>query len=1111
MNKILTLILIGLTSNFFAQQVLWQNDFSNPTEWAISNNTNDQQDWVISTSTATTLGYGTGAWVDGSNTVSNENGYALFDSDALGSNGGSQDALMTYTGSIDCSAYPNLILEFNQRIRLWQTTETIFEISNDGGTTWIPFSVNLDKTTSSTYEEKGQLDITSAAGGQANVKIRLRYIGTWDYAWLVDDLNIIEQPSNDIRSISPFYVGTNNGGIEYGRTPVNHLDDSYDVGGKIFNFGSSAATNVQAFVDFGTSSFIYTVGTSGIVPSGDTLLYGNTETTNTPVAVGLYNGIYTVASNEELLTDPTYSNNIAKRNFEITTNVYSIDGIGVHPPELQATSSLGSNSFNFTNGTYFANMYHLRGGINKISSFEILLGNGTTSGTEIQIAIIDTAELYADGSTPLIDLNGNEALSYYQITTNDVSNGKAVIYFNQPVSLSDGAYYAAVLTYVSNTDIIRILDDQTIPQPVYASVIHSLGDGTFTNGNAFGIRMNLCNGAPPTNETLNVSACSPYISPTNQSYIQSGTYNEAIPNMFGCDSVNLTINLTILNSGSSVSATICNGDTYEWNSQQYYQAGQYSQTFINQIGCDSVVTLNLNVNYNDNIFISPNPTFGNAPLTVAFANQTSNLSNYNFTWYFGDGSSQQSNAPFLSHIYTQDGYANVTVVAENLTTGCTSSHTFDNLIFVIGGVTCTHSATLNQTSPITGCVGDSLLLSCNTDASFSYQWNRNGIPVNGATTSSFYPTQSGSYTVTIYQNNCPVTSAGISVTINSLPPVPTITQNGVFVPCTGGTISLLAPNGFASYLWNTGSTESSLIVSQSGNFSVSVTDNNGCSRTSNPFVVNASFMAPPQVCIVGIDSLTNENRVVWEKPLTQGIDSFYVYKESNISDVYTKIGATNYDDLAVFLDVNSNPAVQAYRYKISALDTCGVETNVSEFHKTIHLTINQGVGNSWNLIWSHYEGLNFGSYNIYRGTDLSNMSLLTTIQSNLNSYSDLTPPTGATYYQIEVVNPVNCDPTKSINYGVSRSNIVNNGVSGINEEVLSTLNIYPNPTNSNITLEVSSDLVGKRYSIVDFSGRILLDGKISSNQEHIDLQNVARGSYYLSIENGSSVTKLIKQ
>jgi hypothetical protein len=54
-------------------------------------------------------------------------------------------------------------------------------------------------------------------------------------------------------------------------------------------------------------------------------------------------------------------------------------------------------------------------------------------------------------------------------------------------------------------------------------------------------------------------------------------------------------------------------------------------------------------------------------------------------------------------------------------------------------------------------------------------------------------------------------------------------------------------------------------------------------------------------------------------------------------------------------------------------------------------------------------------------------------------------------------------------------------------------------------------LVGKRYSIRDFSGRTIRDGKITSTQEQIDLQNVARGAYYLSIENSTSVTKLIKQ
>jgi hypothetical protein len=247
-----------------------------------------------------------------------------------------------------------------------------------------------------------------------------------------------------------------------------------------------------------------------------------------------------------------------------------------------------------------------------------------------------------------------------------------------------------------------------------------------------------------------------------------------------------------------------------------------------------------------------------------------------------------------------------------------------------------------------------------------------------------------------------------------------------------------------------------------------------------------------------------------EKPLTIGVDSFFVYKESNVSNVYTKIGATNYNDLAVFLDVNSNPAIQAYRYKISDLDTCGVETNVGDFHKTIHLSINQGVGNSWNLIWSHYEGLTFGSYNIYRGTDLSNISLLTTIQSNLNSYTDLTPPSGAVYYQIEIVNPSDCDPTKSLNYSVSRSNIVNNVQVGLTESVLSTIQIYPTPTNDKFTLDVSIDLLGKSYALTDFSGRIIQEDKINSLKQQVNIEKVSIGTYFLKVE-GNKAIKIVKQ
>jgi hypothetical protein len=1091
MKKLLPFLFIVFASNFFAQQVLWQNDFSVSSEWTTINYpagtpAHTAGDWTITTNVNAVPV----AALRPAAFTSAANGYAIINSDDAGPSA-VQNAAIYYNGTIDLTGQPQVVINFQQTLRRY-ADKTYVIYSLDGGLNWGEVEVNAGMTvsTNTTNPAQVQVNLSNQIGGQANVTIGFKYIGNFDWFWAVDDVKLVTPPLNDLSLDKVLFGSTGSSGasLPYYKIPVSQITP-IEVSGVFSNNGSNDQNNVIF-----TSSALGTTYNSSSASTFLGSFQSDTLSTALNFTPPAQIGTYTFSSNVSGNPESNLSNNsINGPSIEITEHIYARDN-GI----------LTSGSNNQGEGFEVGNIFDIYNAAT-ISEINFVVNSASAIGSEVYVKLygIDPSNgdfIYYDESAP------------YILTSADL--GQTIsLPLSIPNSLNANESYLVVVGSYGDGGTTNglVVGSAGVSQP-QTSFYFDMTDNTwyYTTSTPM-VRMVLCDGAAATNETLNISTCAPYISPTNQSYNQSGTYNEIIPNIFGCDSVNLTINLTVLNSSSSFVATFCNGDTYTWNGQQYSQPGQYTQTLTNQFGCDSVVTLNLIVNYNDYISISPNPAFGNSPLNVAFANQTSNLSNYNFTWYFGDGTSQQSNAPFLSHIYTQDGYADVTVVAENLTTGCSSSETFNDMIFVIGGVSCTHNASINQTVPLSGCSGDSILLSCNTDASFSYQWNRNGVPVSGATSNSFYPTQSGSYTVTIYQNNCPVTSAGISVTINQLPSVPIITQNGNFIPCSGGTISLSAPSGFSSYLWSTGSINSSISVSQSSNYSVTVTDNNGCSRTSNPYSVNASFMAPPQVCIVGVDSLTNENRVVWEKPLTLGIDSFYVYKESNLSNVYAKIGATDYNDLAMFLDVNSNPAVQAYRYKISALDTCGVETNLGDFHKTIHLTINQGIGGAWNLIWSHYEGLNFGSYNIYRGTDPSNISLLTTIQSNLNSYSDLTPPTGPLYYQIEVVNPVNCDPTKSINYGVSRSNIVNNGVLGVNEIANTNILVYPNPTNGNITLEVSSELVGKRYSIQDFSGRIILTGKISSIQNHIDLQDVARGAYYISIENSSSVTKVIKQ
>jgi hypothetical protein len=94
----------------------------------------------------------------------------------------------------------------------------------------------------------------------------------------------------------------------------------------------------------------------------------------------------------------------------------------------------------------------------------------------------------------------------------------------------------------------------------------------------------------------------------------------------------------------------------------------------------------------------------------------------------------------------------------------------------------------------------------------------------------------------------------------------------------------------------------------------------------------------------------------------------------------------------------------------------------------------------------------------------------------------------------------------------TKSNIVNNGVIGISEQVLSTLNVYPNPTNDKFTLNVSNDLLGKIYVITDFSGRIISQGNINSLIQTVDIQDISKGSYFLQIDKSTAkAIKMIKQ
>jgi len=405
------------------------------------------------------------------------------------------------------------------------------------------------------------------------------------------------------------------------------------------------------------------------------------------------------------------------------------------------------------------------------------------------------------------------------------------------------------------------------------------------------------------------------------------------------------------------------------------------------------------------------------------------------------------------------------------------------------------SASTNNTF----CAGTTLQLQAATAATgITYQWYLNGTLIPNETNQNISVSSGGNYQVSINQNGCTAVSNIVSITELTSAIIPSILVEQANAGCAGGDATLTVSGGnYTNLVWNNGLTANSIIVNTSGDYSITAIDENGCAVSAGPVAVNFSILEPVPVCIVTVDQVTGKNNVVWEPVTSNLINSYVVLKETNVANEYTQIGTVTYGSNGIFEDVNSNPQVQANRYKLALIDTCGILSSGSSFHKTIHLAINQGLGNNVNLIWSDYQGFDFGSYSIYRGTSPNTLNLLTTIASNLNSYTDVNPPAGETYYMIEVAG-VSCDPSRSVVY--SHSNIIDSMV-GIDDIELasSSIFLYPNPAKTNIVLQVNTPLIGQDYVIFDAIGKVIYKNKIQSTNEIIHLENFNNGNYFVKV------------
>ncbi len=296
-----------------------------------------------------------------------------------------------------------------------------------------------------------------------------------------------------------------------------------------------------------------------------------------------------------------------------------------------------------------------------------------------------------------------------------------------------------------------------------------------------------------------------------------------------------------------------------------------------------------------------------------------------------------------------------------------------------------------------------------------------------------------------------------------------------------------------------------------GVYTLNLTDNNGCISIDS--VVVGTRVDPVELCVVTVDSL-NRNVLSWAKASAGNVNGYKIYR--NIAGTYTQVGYRDQDSLSYYIDTDFgvDPGVTSYRYKISVLDTCGNESDLSDFHETIHLTSNVGVGGEVNLIWDNYEGFAFGFYYILRDSTFSNTwQIIDSVSFTNFTYTDFSVPSIGAVYAIQVATPALCDATKGIgDFNSSRSNSAQNikGPSSI-EDLKESSKIYPNPVKDQLTIELSSATI-QEVQLFDMQGRLVRSEVVNGYRTQLTVDDLRTGMYLLRVitEHGSFEERITK-
>ena len=373
---------------------------------------------------------------------------------------------------------------------------------------------------------------------------------------------------------------------------------------------------------------------------------------------------------------------------------------------------------------------------------------------------------------------------------------------------------------------------------------------------------------------------------------------------------------------------------------------------------------------------------------------------------------------------------------------------------------------------------------------YSYQWQKDGIAISGATATSYTATSSGNYTCQISASCGTTVSNNIAVSIGTF--AASITPMGTVYICSGASIVLSASTGTNfTYQWKLngvdipGENGPTLTINTAGNYSVYMTSPCG-NALSNTVVVNSATVVA-SITPAGTSTICAAQFIQLSTPS----DPSYTYQWYRNNVPLTNGSVPTYN----------TGTHGTYKVVVSLNGVCPVTSNdavVSVINNPTPVITASGPltfcdGDSVTLNTNNWSGATYQWTK--NSVDIAGATALSYTATTKGSYRVRQTGNGCS----------KLSPSRSVN--VNSCRLAADGITELSEEAYIT--ISPNPVLNRSEISVEGDMVlsNAQLEVVDLLGnKVVSLKKINNNHLSFEKGNLRAGVYMLHIVNGDGIT-----